>query len=613
MNRLLLLTAVIALLSGLAAVARPAAATDIRIGVLAIRGPEATVTAWTPTLQALAEALPDHHLVLVPLDLDTMRRAVANGELDFIITNPGHYVELEAAHAVTRLATLETTDHGTPRAALGSVIFARADRTDIETLTDLKGKVFTAVDPLAFGGFQVPWRELLAAGIDPHRDVKELRFIGFPLDQLVYDVRDGRTDAATVRACLLEEMAAEGRISLTDFRILNPMPVEGFPCLLSTRLYPDWPFAKLHDTDRLLAKQVTVALLSLGGEVPLRPGATQWTVPLSYQSVYDLYADLRIGPFAVQPGAMMAEMLRRHWEWPALAVALLLLATLVHLRTERLVARRTAELHREMEERRKAQEESQLRLAELAHVSRRSTLGELASGLAHEINQPLSTITTIANDGIRRLEQARGGASATALADETLASFHDIVAQTRRATGVIQNIRGFLRKGEDDRRPLDINQVLGDAAALLAVECEHGATPVQLDLGSDLPPVTADRIQLEQVVVNLMRNAVEAMQTVRPAERRLVLRSSLSEDAGAVLVSVRDTGPGLPADIQDHLFEPFFTTKPNGMGLGLPISQSIIESHGGWLTVDSEPDGIGTVVTFSLPATPAMASGAPAR
>ncbi|GAA0590236.1 sensor histidine kinase [Caenispirillum bisanense] len=617
-SRVLILaaTAALALLSGLAAGVRPADAADVRIGTLAIRGPEATVAAWTPTVQALAAALPDHQLVLVPLDLEAMRRAVMNDEVDFIITNPGHYVELEAAHAVTRLATLETTDHGTPRAAIGSVIFTRADRDDLQTLSDLKGSVFTAVERHAFGGFQVAWRELQAAGIDPFSDFKDLRFTGFPLDQLVYDVRDGRTDAAAVRACLLEEMAAEGRIALADFHILNPMPADDFPCLLSTRLYPDWPFAKLRHTDRALAKQLAVALLSLGTTEPLPRGATQWTVPLSYQPVYDLYADLRIGPFALEPGEVMAEMLRRYWEWPALAGALLLLAGLFHLRTERLVARRTAELHREMDERRKAQEESQLRLAELAHVSRQSTMGELASGLAHEINQPLAAITNYANGCIRRLEQGRGDGTGGngGGTDEILTAIRNIVAQAQRAAGIIQNIRSFLRKGEDARQPLDVNQVLRNAADLLAVECRHGQTQVQLTLGADLPTVNADRIQLEQVVVNLMRNAVEAMQAVPPAERRLVLRSALDREAAAVLVAVHDSGPGLSADGRDHLFEPFFTTKPNGMGLGLPISQSIIESHGGWLTVENEPSGVGTVVAFALPVTePPTAPAAPDR
>lgn len=600
----------LALALGLAPAAMPAAAAmdggEIRIGALAFRGAEQAVETWLPTIEALAEALPDHNVVLVPLDLDAMRAAVADSEVDFVVTNPGHYVELEAAYGITRIATLETTGQGTPRAAVGSVIFTRADRDDILTLEDLRGTVFEAVDEQAFGGFQIAWRELQDAGIDPFEDMELLRFAGFPLDAIVLHVLDGRADAGTVRACLLEEMAAEGRIDLADIRVLNPLPTPGFPCLLSSRLYPDWPFAKLPRTDRALAKQVAVALLGIGLTGPEQAaGVASWTVPLSYQPVYDLYFELRIGPYAVEPGAVIADMLRSHWEWPAAAAALLALAVVFHLRTERLVARRTAALNQEMDERRKAQEEAQLRLAELAHVSRQSTMGELAAGLAHEINQPLAAITNYANGCIRRMEQAQTrdqvGVVIDAGSAEILSAMRQIVRQAQRAAGIIQNIRTFLRKDGDSRMPLDLNTVLRDAAGLLAVEARHGAVAVTLDLTEALPAVLADRVQLEQVVVNLMRNAVEALQGVPAEERRLALRSAVEEDGAAVLVSVGDTGPGLPPEARERLFEPFFTTKATGMGLGLSISQNIVESHGGWLGVDSDPAGTGTTVTFSLP------------
>jgi two-component system sensor histidine kinase TtrS len=587
-------------------------AEEIRIGVLAFRGAEQAVDTWMPTASALARALPDHGVVLVPLDLEQMRDAVERHTVDFVITNPGHYVELEADYGITRIATLETTDHGTPRAAVGSVIFTRADNDAIRTLKDLKGSVFEAVDETAFGGFQIAWRELKAAGVDPFEDLDLLRFTGFPLDSIVLHVRDGLADAGTVRACLMEEMAAEGQIDLADFRILNPQPTTGFPCHLSSQLYPDWPFAKLHHTDRALAKGVAIVLLSQGLVHPVNPSTPQWTVPLSYQPVYDLYFDLRLGPFAMEPGDVLAEMAAEYWEWPAAILVLLTLAVAAHIRTEHMVTRRTAQLNAEMEERRRAQEEAQLRLAELAHVSRQSTMGELAAGLAHEINQPLAAITNYANGCIRRMEQrgARAasapddGKEATAQAEtaEILSAIRLIVQQAQRAAGIIQNIRVFLRKGEAARSPMDINRTLRDAAGLLAVEARHNGVEVTLDLGDALPDVLADRVQLEQVVVNLMRNAIDALKHLPEKERHLTLQSALEENGDAVLVSVRDSGPGLPPEVRGHLFEPFFTTKATGMGLGLSISQNIIESHGGWIGIDSDPAGTGTTVAFTLPA-----------
>ncbi len=566
-----------------------AAARTQKVGVLAYRGEDHATASWGTLIAALNRRVPGETFDLVPLDLEGMDQAARTGTVDFFVTNPGNYAILEYRHGAARLATLETGQAGAPRAAVGAILFSRADGP-VRTLDDLAGKRFLAVDPAAFGGFQVAWGVLAGHGLDPFDDMSTA-FSGFPLDDIVLAVRDGRADAGTVRACLLEEMAAEGTIDPADFRILAPRTEARFPCALSSPLYPNWPFAKAAATDPLLAKRVAVALLQMSpGEAGLGVDS-RWTIPLSYQPVLDLFRRLRIGPFVTSPEALLAEFVETYWEWFALFGALLVLAAYHHARVEHLVAVRTRAL-------RDSQDQVRLRQAELAHVSRQATLGELASGLAHEINQPLGAIGNYAAGCVRRIA---AGADAREL-EEPL---REISRQAERAGKIINRIRAFLRKTPAERVPLDVNAVLADAIDLLEPEIRKRGVTVIRAFAPGLPRVPGDRVAVEQVAVNLIRNAIEAMGTLRHPRDLTVITEAVPEAVpgaapGAVQVSVADTGPVLPPDTVARLFEPFHTTKARGMGLGLSLSRSMVEDHGGHISAAPRPGG-GLVVTFTLP------------
>ena len=172
----------------------PAHLPEVRIAVLAHRGEEMAVSAWQPTAAYLTRAVPGHRFVIVPLMNATLPPAVADGRVDFVITNPGSYAGLEAGYGVTRMLTLRNLRQGKPYTRFGAVIFTRADRADIDTLADLRGKSFMGVRRGAFGGYQMAWRELKAAGLNPDRDFAPLEFGGLPQDNIVYAVRDRRID-----------------------------------------------------------------------------------------------------------------------------------------------------------------------------------------------------------------------------------------------------------------------------------------------------------------------------------------------------------------------------------------------------------------------------------
>ena len=242
----------------------------------------------------------------------------------------------------------------------------------------------------------------------------------------------------------------------------------------------------------------------------------------------------------------------------------------------------------------RAEEAVQAAQAELAHVARMTTLGELTAWIAHEVNQPLAGIVTNGTACLQWLGQKNPAL------DEARSSVEDMISDAQRAGDVILEIRALSRKTAPKRASLDINELIQGVVRLVTREAQaHGAS-VRLDLAPALPAVVGDRVQLQQVVINLVINAIQAMASVTARPRELSIRSRQNE-AGHVLIEVADSGHGIASTNADQLFKAFFTTKPAGMGMGLSICRSIIEAHGGtvWAT-DNTPSG--AVFHFTLPA-----------
>jgi len=280
-------------------VTRAAGNYQINIGVLALRGEERTMKMWTPTANYLTESIHGYTFNIVPLDNTNMAEAVRTQTIDFVLSNPASYASLEATHGVSRIATLRNRRLGKVYTKFGALIFTRADRADINSLQDIRGKKFMAVHPNAFGGWWMALKTFKDHGISPEEEFKQIIFNGLPQDNIVLAVRDGIADAGTVRTDIIERMAQEGKINLKDFRILNPHTSPGFPFAHSTQLYPEWAFATTKHTPQSLAQRVAIALLSLPEDhaIPRAADSAGWTVPLDYQPVHVLMQELRVGPY----------------------------------------------------------------------------------------------------------------------------------------------------------------------------------------------------------------------------------------------------------------------------------------------------------------------------
>jgi C4-dicarboxylate-specific signal transduction histidine kinase len=232
---------------------------------------------------------------------------------------------------------------------------------------------------------------------------------------------------------------------------------------------------------------------------------------------------------------------------------------------------------------------------QLAHVTRVTTLGEVTASLAHEVNQPLAAIVNNANACLGLLPNRRD-------LEEVREALADIVSDGERASAIIERVRGLAKRSSPQKVPLRLADVVADVVALAAAESATRRVAIATDVGADLPVVLGDRVQLQQVLLNLVVNGMDAMSAVAEGERRLEIRGRVDTQDGspAALLSVEDRGIGLEAGQADSVFEAFYTTKPHGMGMGLAISRSIIEAHGGRLWAQAN-QGPGATFAFSLP------------
>jgi len=244
------------------------------------------------------------------------------------------------------------------------------------------------------------------------------------------------------------------------------------------------------------------------------------------------------------------------------------------------------------EETLKAEDELQRMQAELAHVTRVMTLGELTSSIAHEVNQPLAAIVSNAESCLRWLDRE------TPQLDEARRASERIIKDAQRATEVIGRIRDLARYSDPEKSPLDINETIRETVPLLQRELLRQRVSLRLELASTLPKVLGDRVQLQQVIINLMVNGVEAIANATDLPRELII-GSRHHDPDHVLVAVQDSGIGFDPENVDRLFTSFFTTKPGGMGMGLSICRSIIENHEGRLWASCN-DGLGSTFQFTL-------------
>ncbi len=295
LKRLGIIVASICLVCGINAVY---AQESVKIGVLAKRGNAKCLEKWKATADYLTKAIEGKTFEIVPLPFEGVNSIIKKGEVDFFLVNSSIYITTQAQYGTSPVATMVNSRQGKSLQSFGGVIITSADNDEINSLEDLKEKSFIAVKESSFGGWQMAYKEFVDSGIDPFEDFEELEFAGSH-DAAVVAVQSESFDAGTVRTDTLERMVDEGKVDMKEFKIIHKQNHEGFPFVVSTALYPEWPLGKLSTTSDEMAKQVLDALKKLTPDDEATKSAkiVGWVDPLDYQGVEELQKTLKIGAY----------------------------------------------------------------------------------------------------------------------------------------------------------------------------------------------------------------------------------------------------------------------------------------------------------------------------
>lgn len=553
------------------------------IGVLAMRGEVSTRLHWQPLETLLNQQIPGEQFHIQPLDLRQMQEAVNRGTVQFVVTNPAQFVQLNSRAALRWLASLRSTRGGKATSnVIGSAILVRRD-SGITSAHDLIGKTVGAIDAQAFGGYLLGYKALSDAGLRPERDLR-LTFTGFPADALLYLLREKAVQAVIVPVCLLEKMDEEGLIRKTDFMTVLNHPTS-IPCLTSTPLYPDWSFAALPAVSDELADRVTRALFNAPQNAAFR-----WGAPASTREVEALLRDVRQHPQQRQLWLDVKSWLIQHRLAMGGAVLVLLLLTLNYIWVMLLVRRRGRQLERNNVLLRKQEQE-------LETARQMSVLGEMTSGFAHELNQPLSAIRHYAQGCLIRLRSQDQQ-------HPLLTALEHIDTQAQRGADTLHNLRQWVSQAQgnpvmtDDWQVVNVHDAIHHVWQLLRMPQQFPAVALQMQIGKALT-LTLPSVLLEQVLANLVLNAAQAGATT--------VWFSAQREEGDVSIQVQDNAGGIDEVQLYQAFQPFMTTRKEGMGLGLAICQRLVRYANGDIEIKNHqaPDEkAGVVVTLHFKQNP---------
>ena len=534
-----------------------------RIAVLSIyEDKDFTKQAWMPVVDYLSDSIPNSSFEIVPLEYDEFSPKLETDNIDFFYCNPLLYVEMARAHGASRIATFQPEWNNTSYIGLGGTIFTSADRTDINSLQDLKGNSFMAVSENSLGGYLAAKGEFHLNGIN-NNDFSEMTF-GNSQRNTVFSVIEGDTDAGTVRTGFLEYMIEEGSIDTDDIKILNKKEYDDYPFSASTALYPDWVFAKTASTSDEVSKSMAIALLTMpaDSEAAISIGASGWTVPADYNTVAVLMRDLRYGMYADYGKITLKDAFIQHWYILGFIILIFVLFS-VHSRW----------MHDKKE---KSQLESSNRIKDL-----------FTDIMRHDLMNPVNVIRGFSD--VLYAEE---------IDLEKKESLKMICGQTDHLAAMISSA-AKLAKLESDKeiefKSQDIGLILHSVVDGFSHEFSKKGINLVYENGTEYYSRVNDVI--EDVFSNIVSNSLK----YSPAGSTISI--SVRDNDKFWKIMVADEGDGIADDVKPFIFDRFRRADKKGVkgtGLGLAIVKRIVEIHKGSVGVEDNPKGKGSVFWVTL-------------
>jgi signal transduction histidine kinase len=560
----------------------------VKIGVLAKRGPTITHKRWDATAQYLSKLIPEHQFEILTIDFEDIFETVAKGKVDFILANSGYYVVLESQYGAQRITTL-VNKHitGLAQKEFGGVLFTHIDNKDrFNTIEDIRDTSFGAVNENSLGGWQMAWRELVEHDIDKDKDLASLRFIGTH-DKVVYAVLKKDVEIGTVRTDTLERMALEEKIDLNKIHIIAPKSYDNFPFLISTRLYPEWPLAKLKHTSDELSKQVAIALMQMSAvcDAAIQAKIDGWSTPLSYQPVHACFKVLKIPPY-YQPIEFW-KVIDKYKFW----IVFYLFGAIAGISMLIYQVRLTSFL-------RKTQNE-------LVQTEKMAALGRLVAGIAHEVNTPIGIGVTAASHLKKEIKSFNENYKNESLTKSSFEEFIDVSVQSsdillnnlERAANIIQNFKQVsVDQSSDKTRSFFLKEYIESIITNLKPSLKQSSPLIEIHCPESLQ-IDSNPGAFYQIFTNLIMNSI--------------IHGFEDEKQGHIIIEVhhkghdieiiyKDNGKGMSKENLAKIFDPFFTTRRSlgGSGLGTHIIYNLVtQKLHGTITAKSEE---GQGLTFNM-------------
>lgn len=535
----------------------------------------------------------DKFLVLKFLDRETISAMLADGEIDFLISESDFYASLVFEDKIKAIAMLWRAQAKSPSYSAASTIVVNAENEKIYTLTDIATGSYrvAATSSDSFAGFTIAKEPFAEKNLSWQAAFKNIVFTSNrnPLEVL-HAVKTGNADVGIVPACFIEQVMIRNQAHLSDYRVINPQPVTEMACQHSTNAYPSLMVSYRNGVDSNYILDMTNALLGLK-----LPFGTTWSMPENTRELYDLMYHLRIGPYNNVTYSAIYRTFSENRTIFITAIFLIVAGFFYNLIISVEVASRTKALKRALAEKDRISKQQEQTNEYISRLERTGIVGQMSSMIAHELKQPLATVSNYSRGLLRRIE--RGSADK----DTIVKVLKEIEYHTERANDIVDHVRSYAKPHKVKREEHDLRDIVAKTVATFE---KSGRTTVPVIVeGERHALVEADDWEIELALLNLLKNSADAFTEIHPAMRdedEDVIRIRIEDHEDMWWIRVIDNAKLVDESFTEQFFQKLETTKSHGLGLGLSIVSSLAERHAGRVWAEPNP-GRGVIVTIELP------------